>query len=252
MTELFSVVGKCAVVTGGTRGVGAMIARGLLQAGARVYIASRDAAACRKVSAELSVWGDCEGLVCDVGDSKSCAKFGEELRSRESKLHVLVNNAGVTLGAPLDSFGDREWDEVLSTNVKGPFMLTQAVLSLLEAGAAAGDPARVLNIGSIDGIHVPAIENYSYTASKAALHHLTRHLAKRLGPRVTVNALALGPFESDMTDARLGAEMAARAPLRRIGTPEDVAGAVLFFSSRAGAFLTGVVMPIDGGLATTR
>jgi NAD(P)-dependent dehydrogenase (short-subunit alcohol dehydrogenase family) len=249
---LFSVTGKCVVVTGGTRGVGLMIARGLARAGARVYITSRSAADCRRVSAELSLWGDCEGVACDVANPDSREALARELARREPRLHALINNAGVTLGAPLDSFGDSEWDSVLSTNVKGLFLMTTCLLPQLEKGATADDPARIVNIGSIDGIHVPAVENYSYTASKAAVHHLTRHLAKRLGPRLTVNALALGPFESDMTDTALGREMAARTPLRRIGTAEDVAGSVQFLCSRAGAFVTGAVLPIDGGLATTR
>jgi NAD(P)-dependent dehydrogenase (short-subunit alcohol dehydrogenase family) len=251
LNDLFSVHGKCALVTGGTRGVGLMIARGLVEAGAKVYISSRSSDDCLRVSAELSVWGECEGIPADLSVASGCERLAAELARCEAKLHVLVNNAGITLGAPLTSFGDPEWDEVLALNVKGVFHLTKFILPLLEAAAEPGNPARVINIGSVDGLHVPAVENYSYTASKAAVHHLTRHLAKRLGPDVTVNALALGPFESDMTDASLGSEMAARAPLRRIGLPEDAAGAVIFLASRAGAFLTGVVLPIDGGLVTT-
>jgi NAD(P)-dependent dehydrogenase (short-subunit alcohol dehydrogenase family) len=249
--QLFSVAGKCAVVTGGTRGVGFMIARGLVEAGARVYIASRDARTCDKIAAELSLWGECAALPADVSTSDGCQRMATALAAREGKVHVLVNNAGVTLGAPLDSFGDLEWDRVLAVNLKGVFNVTRFLRPLLEAGISDGGPARVINIGSIDGLHIPPMENYSYSSSKAAMHHLTRHLAKRLGPKVTVNALALGPFVSDMTDARLGEEMGLRAALGRIGTPEDVVGAVIFLASRAGSFLTGAVIPVDGGLFTT-
>ena len=251
MSALFSVAGKCALVTGGNRGVGQMIARGLLQAGARVYITSRNPDACAQSAAELSVWGDCRPLSADLARTDECARLAETLGKQESALHILVNNAGVTVGAPFDQFGEEPWDRVFDINVKGVFQLTRFLRPLLEGGASDGDPARVINIGSVDGLHVPAMENYSYTASKAALHHLTRHLAKRLGPAITVNALALGPFVSAMTDPAMGAEMAARAPLRRMGNADDAAGVVIFLSARAGAFLTGAVLPVDGGLITT-
>jgi NAD(P)-dependent dehydrogenase (short-subunit alcohol dehydrogenase family) len=249
--ELFSVANKSALVTGGSRGVGLMIARGLVQAGARVYLSSRDAAACERAAAELSLWGDCHALPADLSQAADCRRLAAELHTRERGLHILVNNAGLTLGAPFDQFGDEEWDRVLDLNLKAVFHLTRDLRPLLAAAASDTDPAAVIIIGSVDGLHVPAMENYSYTASKAAVHHLARHLAKRLGPQITVNALALGPFESDMTDAALGAEMANRAPLRRIGRPEDVAGAVVFLGSRAGSFITGAVIPVDGGLVTT-
>lgn len=251
MKNLFSVAGKCAVVTGGTRGVGRMIARGLLEAEARVYIVSRNAEACRRTAAELSLWGECEALPADLSATHECDRLAAELTAREPALDILVNNAGVTRAAPFETFGDEEWDRVFEVNVKGVFHLTRSLRPLLDAAAADENPARVINVGSVDGLHVPALENYSYAASKAALHHLTRHLAKRLGPRITVNALALGPFESEMMDPTLGREMGARAPLRRIGTPEDAAGITIFLSSRAGSFLTGTVIPVDGGLITT-
>ncbi len=251
MSGLFSVEGKCALVTGGNRGVGLMIARGLLQAGARVYISSRDAEACERSAAELSLWGDCRAIAADLSRTADCEALAQELARREPALHILVNNAGLTLGAPLDEFGDEQWNSVFDVNVKGVFQLSRFLHALLERGAGEGDPARIINIGSVDGLHVPAMENYSYTASKAALHHLTRHLAKRLGPQITVNALALGPFISAMTDASIGADMAKRAPLRRIGNADDAAGAVIFLAARAGAFLTGAVIPVDGGLITT-
>lgn len=251
MSHLFSIEGKCVLVTGGTRGVGRMIAHGALEHNARVYISSRNAEACVRTAAELSLWGDCQAIPADLSSTSECERLANELANREGSLHVLVNNAGVTFGAPFDNFGDDAWDRVFDVNVKGVFHLTRFLRPLLENAATAGDPARVINIGSVDGIHIPAMENYSYTASKAALHHLTRHLAKRLGPKITVNALALGPFESSLIDASLGSEMAARAPLRRIGTRQDLAGIVVFLSARSGSFLTGAVIPVDGGLVTT-
>jgi NAD(P)-dependent dehydrogenase (short-subunit alcohol dehydrogenase family) len=251
MDQLFSISGKCALVTGGSRGVGFMIAKGLIEAGARVYISSSNSNACRQTAAELSLWGFCEALPADLSSEESCRTLAEELASREDQLHILVNNAGVTLGASFEEFGVEEWDRVLNINLKAVFFLTKFLFRMLEDAASEDDPARVINIGSVDGIHIPPIENYSYTASKAAVHHLTRHLAKRLGPRITVNAIALGPFESEMTDIDLGNAMAARAPLRRIGRPEDAAGVAIFLSSRAGSFVTGTILPLDGGLVTT-
>lgn len=251
MSDLFSVEGKCALVTGGTRGVGEMIARGLLQHDARVYISSRDGKACSRAAAELSVWGECHAIPADLSSTRECERLSAELAEREPALHILVNNAGLTLGAPFEGFGDDEWDPVFDVNVKGVFHLTRFLRPMLDRAAQLGDPARVINIGSVDGLHVPAVENYSYTASKAALHHLTRHLAKRLGPQIAVNAVALGPFESSMTAPELGVEMAARAPLRRIGTHHDLTGIIVFLSAMAGSYLTGAVIPFDGGLVTT-
>ncbi len=166
---------------------------------------------------------------------------------------MLVNNAGATWGAPLEAFDDAAWDRVLALNVKGVFHLTRFLLPLLRAAGTAEEPARVVNIGSIDGIHVPVLETYSYSASKAAVHQLTRHLARRLAPEITVNAIAPGPFESKMMAATLdafGDQIAAAAPLKRIGRPDDMAGAVIYLASRAGAYLTGAVIPVDGGIAT--
>jgi NAD(P)-dependent dehydrogenase (short-subunit alcohol dehydrogenase family) len=175
------------------------------------------------------------------------------VQAREDRLHILVNNAGATWGAPLESFDDAAWDRVLSLNVKAVFHLTKSLVPLLEAGASEEDPSRVINIGSIDGLRVPPLETYSYSASKAAVHQLTRHLARRLAPVITVNAIAPGPFPSKMMAATLAAhgdEIAANAPLRRIGRPDDVAGTAIFLSSRAGSYLTGAVIPVDGGIAT--
>jgi NAD(P)-dependent dehydrogenase (short-subunit alcohol dehydrogenase family) len=252
MGELFSVEGKTALVTGGSRGIGLMIARGLVEGGAKVYVSSRKAEACEQVAAELSRAGACAALPADLSTEAACLRLAEQLGEREPGLHVLVNNAGATWGAPLETHPAAAWDKVLDLNLKAPFFLTRALLPLLAAAAAPGDPARVVNVGSIDGLRVPPLPTYAYSASKAGLHHLTRVLAKELGPRgITVNAIAPGPFESRMmaeTLRRFGDEIAAAAPLGRIGRPDDMAGAALYLASRAGAYVTGAVLPVDGGL----
>lgn len=253
MTDLFSIAGKTALVTGGSRGIGRMIAGGFVEAGAKVYVSSRNAEACAAVAAELSEVGTCMAVPADLSTEAGCRALAEEMSGRESRLDVLVNNAGNTWGAPLEEFGDAAWDRVLSLNVKGVFHTTKFLLPLLEAAAGDDDPARVINIGSIDGIHVPVLETYSYSASKAAVHQLTRHLAKKLAPRITVNAIAPGPFQSKMMAATLdafGEQIAAGAPMKRIGRPDDMAGAAIYLASRAGAYLTGVILPVDGGIAT--
>jgi NAD(P)-dependent dehydrogenase (short-subunit alcohol dehydrogenase family) len=255
VTDLFSVAGKTALVTGGSRGIGLMMARGLVQAGAKVYVSSRKADACDDAVKELSQWGEAVAVPADIADETECVRLADEVRSREERLHVLVNNAGATWGEPFESFPASAWDKVLDLNVKAPFFLTRALAPLLEAAATDDDPARVINVGSIDGLHVPALPTYSYAASKAAIHHLTRVLARELGPRrITVNAVAPGPFESKMMAATLeafGEHIAASAPLRRIGRPDDMAGVAVFLASRAGAYVTGAVIPVDGGLGTT-
>jgi NAD(P)-dependent dehydrogenase (short-subunit alcohol dehydrogenase family) len=253
MTDLFSIAGKTALVTGGSRGIGKMIAAGYVRAGARVYVSSRDAEACAATAEELSDEGECTAVAANLSTEAGCRALADELLGREDRLDILVNNAGNTWGAPLEEFDDAAWDRVLSLNVKGVFHTTKFLLPLLEAGSAPDDPARVINVGSIDGIHVPVLETYSYSASKAAVHQLTRHLARRLAPRITVNAIAPGPFESKMMRATLesfGEQIAASAPLRRIGRPDDMAGTAIFLASRAGAYLTGAVIPVDGGIAT--
>jgi len=253
VTDLFSIAGKTALVTGGSRGIGRMIAGGFVEAGAKVYVSSRRADACAAVAAELSEVGVCTALPADLSTESGCRELAEELTRREDRLDVLVNNAGNTWGAPLEEFDDAAWDRVLSLNVKGVFHTTKFLLPLLDAAATDDDPARVMNIGSIDGIHVPMLETYSYAASKAAVHQLTRHLARKLAPRITVNAIAPGPFESKMMAATLeafGAQIVAGAPMKRIGRPDDMAGAAIYLASRAGAYLTGVILPVDGGIAT--
>ncbi|HVN51088.1 MAG TPA: SDR family oxidoreductase [Acidimicrobiales bacterium] len=255
MSDLFSIEGKTALVTGGSRGIGLMIARGFVEAGAKVYISSRKAEVCEEVAAELSEIGPCTPLPADLSSFEECERLAREIVAREPRLHILVNNAGATWGAPLAEFPDAAWDRVLDLNVKGVFHLTRALVPTLAAAAEPGDPARVINIGSIDGLHAPDLETYSYSASKAAVHHLTRVLAKRLArERITVNAIAPGPFESKMMAATLeafGDAIAAANPMRRIGEPEDMAGAAIYLSSRAGAYVTGAVIPVDGGMSTT-
>ena len=254
--DLFDLTGKVAVVTGGTRGIGLMMARGLLQAGARVYISSRKPEAGDAAVAELAAFGKVVSIPADLSSEEECVRLAAEVGRREDELHILVNNAGATWGEPLETFPESAWDKVLDLNLKSPFFLTRAFLPLLEEAGTHDDPARVVNVGSIDGLHVPPMNTYSYSTSKAALHPLTRVLAKELGPRhITVNAVAPGPFESKMMHETLetfGKEIAARSPLGRIGRPDDMAGVVVYLSSRAGSYVTGSVIAVDGGIATTR
>jgi NAD(P)-dependent dehydrogenase (short-subunit alcohol dehydrogenase family) len=254
-SDLFSILGKTALVTGGTRGIGRMIAEGFVDAGATVYISSRKADVCAEVAAELSKRGTCICLPADLSKEDGCRRLAEEMAGEVEKLDILVNNAGATWGAPLAEFDEAAFERVLALNVKGVFHLTKFLVPLLEKAGTQSEPARVINIGSIDGIGVPALETYSYSASKAAVHQMTRHLAKRLAPTITVNAIAPGPFESKMMAATLeafGEQIAAGAPLKRIGRPDDMAGTAIFLASRAGAYLTGAIIPVDGGIATTR
>jgi len=254
MDDLFDVSGKTALVTGGSRGIGLMIARGLVQAGARVIVSSRKSADVQEAARTLAELGDCEAIPGDVSRPDGAAELAAAVRERFDALDILVNNAGATWGAPLEEFPAGGWDKVAHTNVEGVFHLTVALLAQLREAADAEDPARVINIGSIDGLRTPSVDNYSYSASKAAVHMLTRHLAKRLAPEhITGNAIAPGPFESRMMACLLEnpetREMVAQnVPLGRIGRPSDVAGLTLFLASRAGAYMTGTVIPLDGGI----
>jgi NAD(P)-dependent dehydrogenase (short-subunit alcohol dehydrogenase family) len=252
--DLFSITGKVALVTGGSSGIGLMIARGLVANGAKVYIASRKAEVCEEVAAELSAEGTCLALPANIATEGECKRLAGELASREPALHVLVNNAGANWGAPLAEYPDAAWDKLLALNVKAVFHLTRALLPQLEKAASAEDPARVINVGSVDGLQVPVLETYAYSVSKAAVHHLTRVLASKLAPqKITVNAIAPGPFDSRMmaeTMQRFGPMIVESCPLKRIGTPEDMAGVAIYLASRAGAYVTGAVIPVDGGITT--
>jgi NAD(P)-dependent dehydrogenase (short-subunit alcohol dehydrogenase family) len=254
MSDLFSIDGKTALVTGGSRGIGLMITRGFVESGAKVYISSRKAEVCESVAAEIvAAGGDCVAIAADLSRESECIRLADEIKAREPRLDILVNNAGATWGAPIEEFDEAAFERVLALNVKAVFHLTKALIPALQAAATEDEPARVVNIGSIDGLRVPVMETYSYSASKAAVHQLTRHLARRLAPLITVNAIAPGPFESKMMAATLrafGDQIAASAPLKRIGRPDDIAGAAIYLCSRAGAYLTGAVIPVDGGIAT--
>ncbi len=254
MSKLFDISGKTALVTGGSRGIGFMIAQGLLEAGARVFISSRKAEELEAAAEQLRQIGDCQAIPADLSTPEGARELGQAVSSQVDKLPILVNNAGATWGAPLEEFPASGWDRVLHTNVEGVFHLTVSLLPALRAAASPEDPARVVNIGSVDGIRTPTPESYSYSASKAAVHMLTRHLAKRLAAeQITVNAIAPGPFESKMMAWMLSDESSRRAvegmvPLGRIGRPDDAAGLTIFLCSRAGSYLTGAVVPLDGGI----
>jgi NAD(P)-dependent dehydrogenase (short-subunit alcohol dehydrogenase family) len=253
MQNLFDIRGKVALVTGGSRGIGRMIAEGYVEAGAKVYISARKADVCDRVAAELSKKGTCVSLPGDCGTEQGCRALADALAAREPALHVLVNNAGANWGAPFDAYPDAAFDKVFALNLKGVFHLTRACLPLLEKAAAPGDPARVINIGSIDGLQAPMLETYAYSSSKAAVHHLTRVLAHRFAPKITVNAVAPGPFESKMmheTLERFHDAIVASCPMGRIGDPADMAGVAIYLASKAGAYVTGTVIPVDGGIST--
>jgi NAD(P)-dependent dehydrogenase (short-subunit alcohol dehydrogenase family) len=253
--QLFSVAGKTVVVTGGTRGIGRMIAGGFVAAGATVVVASRRAEAVQATVAELAPFGECSGVPADLSTEEGSRRFAEEVGADHPRVDVLVNNAGATWGAPLEEYPPEAFDKVLGVNVKAPFALSVALLPALRAAANIDDPARIINIGSSDGIRVPSTDNYAYAASKAALHMLNRQLALRLASEaITVNAIAPGPFDSKMMaflldDPTGRAAVAGHVPLGRVGRPDDLAGTALFLASRAGAYLTGVVLPVDGGIS---
>ncbi len=253
---LFSVEGKTALVTGGATGIGRMAATALAAGGANVMIASRKGADCEKVAAEISgsgVKGTVTGFAGDVGTKEGVAALVQEVKGRTGKLDILINNAGVSWGEPLETFPYEAWARVLNVNVTGLFNLTRDLLPLLEAAASDEDPSRIINLGSVMGTQPMADGAYSYTASKAAVHHLTRTLALEFAARrITVNAFAPGPFQSRMTafataTDEQAAKVGARVPLGRIGSPEDIAGATLFLCGRAGAYVTGAILPLDGG-----
>ncbi len=257
MTDLFRLDGKVAVVTGGGRGIGAMIARGLLEAGATVYLSSRKKAELDAAVAELSAHGSVSAVPADLGTVEGVETLAGALAEREDKIHALFNNAGAAWGAPLGEFPESGFDKVYDVNVKGVFLLTRALVPMLSAAATDDDPARVINTGSIDGIVAPGRgrNNFSYSASKAAVHMLTQHLAGELAPRILVNAIAPGLFESRMTKELLAGgpdAVGAGFPLGRIGRPDDMAGIAVFLTSRASSYITGAVIPVDGGVSVIR
>lgn len=252
MKNLFDVEGKVVLVTGGGRGIGLMIAQGFVEAGAKVYIASRKAQVCEEEAKKLAEFGQCIGLGADLSSEDGVKALAAEISSREQKLDVLVNNSGVTWGAPMESFPDSAWDKIMALNLKAPFNLTRELLPLLEKSATAEDPARIINIGSIAAFSSSPMA-YSYGASKAAIHHITQVLANQLAfKNITVNAIAPGPFPSKMMAFALENEqmrkvVESQVPLKRIGTPEDIAGLSIYLASRAGAYMTGAIIPLDGG-----
>ncbi len=251
MKNLFDVSGKVALVTGGSRGIGEMIAEGYVANGVRTYISARKAGPCDATAARLSEQGECISIPADLSTMAGIQSLAAEIKSREKQLDILVNNAGATWGAPIEEFPESGWDKVMDINLKGPFFLTQALLPLLEVSASAADPARIINIGSIDGLNVNELPTFSYGPSKAALHHLTRTLASHLSARqIAVNAIAPGPFPSKMMEHTLdtmGERIRQGVPLKRVGEATDMAGAAIFLASKAGAYITGAVIPVDGG-----
>ena len=251
--DLFSIEGKVAVVTGGSRGIGLMIAKGFIDVGAKVYISSRKADVCDQVAEELGE--RCISAPADLSTGEGLNSLADTVKANEEQLHILVNNAGAAWGAPLEDYPEHAWSKVMDLNVKAIFELTRLLLPLLRKAASLDDPARVINIGSIDGLRVPMFENYAYSASKSAVHMLTRHMAHNLlTDHINVNAIAPGLFESKMTkfvfDTVGEAGVADTIPMGRVGRPDDMAGTAIFLSSRAGSYLTGAVIPVDGGVAT--
>jgi len=254
--DLFSVKGKTALVTGAATGIGRMAATALAMAGAKVLIASRKGADCERVAGEINALGgpgSAEGFAGDVSTEAGIDALVAEVKARTGQLHILINNAGVTWGEPLETFPYKAWARVLDVNVTGLFHLTRQLLPLLDAAASDADPARIINLGSVMGTQPMADGAYSYTASKAAVHHLTRTLADEFaGRRITVNAFAPGPFQSRMTAFATGSDAGAdkvgqRVPLGRIGAPTDIAAATLFLCGRGGSYVTGAILPLDGG-----
>jgi NAD(P)-dependent dehydrogenase (short-subunit alcohol dehydrogenase family) len=256
MENLFNLNGKIALVTGGSRGIGAMIAEGFVRNGVKTYISSRKSDPCDKKAKELSKYGECISIPADLTDMNEMDKLVTKIKDKETKLNILVNNAGAAWGASFDDFPEIGWDKVMDTNVKSIFFLTQKLVDILETSASTSDPSRIINIGSIDGLGIPRAETYSYPASKAAVHQLTKVLANRLANRnINVNAIAPGPFESNMMAHTLeehGEQIKSSVPRGRIGVPEDMAGASIFLSSKASSYITGSIIPVDGGSLIAR
>ncbi|HEY8573237.1 SDR family oxidoreductase [Phenylobacterium sp.] len=248
--NLFSLEGRVALVTGGSRGIGKMIARGFVDVGAKVYISSRKGADCDATAEELGP--NCISMPQDISTVEGVKSLAARITAVEPKLDILVNNAGAAWGADFDEFPESGWDKVMDLNLKSPFFLTQALHGALKAAASDDKPSKVINIASIDGIALNPLETYSYHASKSALIYLTRRLAAQLvKDRIVVTAIAPGPFASQMNRAARdhGDEVAKRVPLGRIGHDEDMAAAAIYLASRAGDYVVGATIPVDGGVA---
>ena len=248
MNDLFSIANKVAIITGGSRGIGAMMARGYLEAGARVYITARKAEACEATARELAKVGECHAIPCDLSTLSGITDFVSAFNAEESQLDILVNNAGATWGSALGEFPESGWDKVVDLNLKTPFFLIQQLLGKLQQAATENDPARIINIASINGLTNPGAENYSYSASKAGLIHLTKHLAAKLAAdQINVNAIAPGFFPTKMM-AHADVEVLEKTiPQGRAGQPDEAAGAAIFLAAKASAWITGVTLPVDGG-----
>ncbi len=262
--DLFSITGKTALVTGGSRGIGEMIAAGFLAHGAKVYISSRKTEACDATAKRLSkeYAGECISVPADLSVMESLESLAAKISNYENKLDILVNNAGAAWGAPIDDFPEVGWDKVMDINVKSVFFLTQKILPLLRKAGKPDDPARVINIGSIDGLTAAPFDTYSYAASKAAVHHLTRFLAKKLTSEyINFNAIAPGPFPTWMLSTGIGFggettgvdwdAVGKLSPSGRVGSPQDIAGLAIFLCARAGAYVVGETIALDGGMVST-
>jgi len=255
MKDLFSLQGKTALITGGSRGIGRMIAEGFLHAGAKVYISARKGGALEETAKELSAIGPCVAIASNASGADGAKAMAEAYLKHESMLDILVNNAGAAWGADFDEFPESGWDKVMDLNVKTPFFLTQALHGALRVAGTKERLAKVINIASVDGISVNMQETYSYAASKSGLIHLTKRMAMRLiRDNIAVSAIAPGAFASDMNrDARdHGDAVSKNIPSRRIGTTEDMAGAAIFLASRAGDYVVGSTIIVDGGVTYTR
>ncbi len=259
LSDLFGLGSRTALVTGGANGLGRMIAEGLLRAGARVVITSRDPETCRRAEDEMSALGECSAIPADFADPAFTPGFAERFADTHDRLDILVHNAGKTWGAPLETFPDKAWASVLAVNLQLPFRLSVLLLPLLEKSATPDDPSRIINIGSVAGRVVEPLQAYSYSASKAAVGQLSRQLASELAMRnITVNTIVPGYFPTSMTTHLQNSEgepagiLAGHIPLGRFGRPHDIAGAILFLASRAGAYVTGSEVVVDGGLSGCR
>ncbi len=255
MDDLFSLKGRTALITGGSRGIGKMIAEGFVRGGVKTYISARKAEQCEETAKEMSKFGTCIALPMNAAGADGAHKMAQAYLAREKTLDILVNNAGAAWGADFDEFPESGWDKVMDLNLKTPFFLAQALHGALKAAATVARPAKVINIASIDGLSVNPQETYSYHASKAGLIHLTKRMALRLiEDNIVVTAIAPGAFASDMNrDARdHGDAVSRRIPARRIGTAEDMAGAAIYLASRAGDYVVGATIVVDGGVSFAR